>query len=611
MTLKGRALSCAAVLLLFAWTAVAAAAGKDTAADAAYRVTGIETVEGQGGFSLMIKGSAQPTFTVYELFDPLRLVIDIADAAIADEVGLPLEIGGGPVTTVTGTMLTDAEPRIAKLEIFLARDVKYSVNRTDRDIIVLFPAAAAGGDEAAPAAAGEIYGMDVTEGDGTVSVVLTADRPITGFTKEELAAGDGKPARFYLDIPGTKAPALARETRVDAAGLAGIRVADRGDGVRIVFDAKGDDLFDYTVEPADTGLRVTVRGPAASPADTVAAVIESAGGGGKASGRAVVSKLHKQLQNAGVGGDEFAEAGYDRQRISVDFYKINLHNVFRLIGEVSGYNMVIDDSVNGTLTLTLDNVPWDFVLDVIMNLKNLQKEERYNTIVISPKSKAFTWPEAKKQELEIKAPPKEVEVDIAKKLEQSPEKLEAKMLLQKGKRLVREGDLKKGLEYYEQAFAKWPGNAKLAKRIAGICLVKLGLNRKAVYYAKKALKQDPEDREAALQVAVGLANMRQGEAGKYFAMAVDAPKPAKAALQSAAAFYEESGEYDTALAMLSRHEDVYGPSLETMVARARVLDKQGKAEEAAAMYRAVLYSGYPLDDDLTRYIKGRIALDNQ
>ncbi len=62
---------------------------------------------------------------------------------------------------------------------------------------------------------------------------------------------------------------------------------------------------------------------------------------------------------------DFALAGYTEQRISVDFYKIDLHNVFRLIGEISGRNIVVDEKVNGSLTLALNDVPWDFVLDVI------------------------------------------------------------------------------------------------------------------------------------------------------------------------------------------------------------------------------------------------------
>jgi type IV pilus assembly protein PilQ len=49
--------------------------------------------------------------------------------------------------------------------------------------------------------------------------------------------------------------------------------------------------------------------------------------------------------------DEFTYAGYEKQPITVDFYKIDLHNVFRLFGEISGLNIVIAQGVGGNLTL--------------------------------------------------------------------------------------------------------------------------------------------------------------------------------------------------------------------------------------------------------------------
>ena len=54
---------------------------------------------------------------------------------------------------------------------------------------------------------------------------------------------------------------------------------------------------------------------------------------------------------------------------------------------------------------------------------------------------------------------------------------------------------------------------------------------------------------------------------------------------------------------------LYGDSLDTMISRARILDKEGNSEKAVAEYRAILLSGYQLPADLKRYIKGRLALE--
>ena len=72
---------------------------------------------------------------------------------------------------------------------------------------------------------------------------------------------------------------------------------------------------------------------------------------------------------------------------------------------------------------------------------------------------------------------------------------------------------------------------------------------------------------------------------------------------------EENGDYLEAVLLLARHEDQFADSLDTMIARARILDKEGNSENAAAEYRAILLSGYQLPSDLTRYIKGKLVLE--
>jgi type IV pilus assembly protein PilQ len=163
---------------------------------------------------------------------------------------------------------------------------------------------------------------------------------------------------------------------------------------------------------------------------------------------------------------------------------------------------------------------------------------------------------------------------------------------------------------YEKAFEMWPDNGKLAGRLASLYLVHMGMNAKAVYYGKQALKIDENDSASALYTAIGLANMKKNaEAREYFESAVSSKRPDSEALISYAMFSEDNGNYINALLLLARHENLYGDSLDTMIARARILDKEGNSEKAAAEYRAILLSGYQLPADLTRYIKGRLALE--
>jgi type IV pilus assembly protein PilQ len=62
---------------------------------------------------------------------------------------------------------------------------------------------------------------------------------------------------------------------------------------------------------------------------------------------------------------------YTGERISLDFQDADIHNIFRILHEVSGKNFVIGDDVKGKVTLKLVNVPWDQVLDLVLKMNKL------------------------------------------------------------------------------------------------------------------------------------------------------------------------------------------------------------------------------------------------
>jgi type IV pilus assembly protein PilQ len=73
---------------------------------------------------------------------------------------------------------------------------------------------------------------------------------------------------------------------------------------------------------------------------------------------------------------------YRGQKISLDFKDADIHNILRLIGEVSNLNIITSDDVKGKITIRLMSVPWDQALDVILSTKNLIKMEEGNIIRI-------------------------------------------------------------------------------------------------------------------------------------------------------------------------------------------------------------------------------------
>ncbi|HJY86769.1 MAG TPA: type IV pilus secretin PilQ [Candidatus Acidoferrales bacterium] len=81
--------------------------------------------------------------------------------------------------------------------------------------------------------------------------------------------------------------------------------------------------------------------------------------------------------------------------ISVNLKDVDLKDFFRLIHEISGLNVVLDPNVKGTLTIVLDEVPWDQALDIVLRNNNLDKQLEGNVLRIATR-------ETLKKEAEMK-----------------------------------------------------------------------------------------------------------------------------------------------------------------------------------------------------------------
>src|SRR5437899_11475107 len=84
------------------------------------------------------------------------------------------------------------------------------------------------------------------------------------------------------------------------------------------------------------------------------------------------------------GGSNAPQAGhYTGEPISVNLKDVDLKDFFRLIHEISGLNVVLDPNVKGTLTIVLDEVPWDQALDIVLQNNGLDKQLSGNVLRIA------------------------------------------------------------------------------------------------------------------------------------------------------------------------------------------------------------------------------------
>ncbi|MGH8401787.1 MAG: type IV pilus secretin PilQ [Gammaproteobacteria bacterium] len=73
---------------------------------------------------------------------------------------------------------------------------------------------------------------------------------------------------------------------------------------------------------------------------------------------------------------------YSGQKISLNFQNIDIRAVLQILADASGKNIVVSDSVNGNITLRLQDVPWDQALDIIMKTKGLASRQFGNTLIV-------------------------------------------------------------------------------------------------------------------------------------------------------------------------------------------------------------------------------------
>jgi type IV pilus assembly protein PilQ len=103
-----------------------------------------------------------------------------------------------------------------------------------------------------------------------------------------------------------------------------------------------------------------------------------------------------------------ATGRYTGEPISVNLKDVDLKDFFRLIHEISGLNVVLDPAVKGSLTIVLDEVPWDQALDIVLQNNSLDKQLSGNVLRIATrdtlKREAETQRDLERAQAEAVAP---------------------------------------------------------------------------------------------------------------------------------------------------------------------------------------------------------------
>ncbi len=227
----------------------------------------------------------------------------------------------------------------------------------------------------------KIEQLSVGEERGQTTLRIKFSAPATQYRHFTLTM----PSRVVLDVYGeAKRVARAETFNVSTHWIATMRVGSSEGYLRVVMDVTAASVPAYVIEPENGGLKIVI-GPV-NPQHTAKKDLQLIQGGKRTDVQVAGAKPGVAGTGAPAPAAQTASTGekrYTGQRISLDFKDADIKNVFRLLAEVSGDNIIVTDDVVKKVTLRLVDVPWDQALDLLIQTNGLDKSRDGNVVRIS------------------------------------------------------------------------------------------------------------------------------------------------------------------------------------------------------------------------------------
>ena len=313
----------------------------------------VQTLPGQQLQVTMKLSGPAPEPLSFTIDNPARISFDLPNTVLA----LPsrrIDVRSAGLDTI---LAAEAAGR-TRLVMNLDRLVPYETRVAGDTIVVTLGAAAVAAQpaaaarnaasnsvvSAAPSGPRAIRSIDFRRGnDGAGRVVVRLSDPRTPISLKQLGN------QIVVDFAGADVPRnlMRRYDAVDfATPVSNFDVTRIGEGARIAINATGD--YEQLAYQSDDQY-----------------VIE-------------IQPRRKAAEQAEV------KRAYTGERLTLNFQDIETRAVLQLLADASGQNIVVSDSVQGSVTLRLQNVPWDQALDIVLRTKGLDKRRDDNVIIIAP-----------------------------------------------------------------------------------------------------------------------------------------------------------------------------------------------------------------------------------
>ncbi len=324
-------------------------AGSVIAADRVLEDISFSSLSGDRVQITLTTDGTMPQPLSFTIDNPARIAIDLVDTTSHLKAKLlPINIGVAKSAT---TVEAGGRTRVVlNLDEMVAYDLDVQGNeviitlggRGDNSALVT-----ANTSRGASSAMAEVTNVDFRRGAGGEGIVVVevSDPSVNFDVREE---GD----KIIVDFIGVALPqSLAQRLDVIdfATPVQTIDTTSAGSNVRMVISAQG--FYEHLAYQSGNVFSVQVA---------------------EVSSQAKKEELQKE------------RFGYTGKRLSLNFQDVPVRAVLQLIADFTDLNMVASDSVDGSITLRLRNVPWDQALDIILKTKGLDKRQSGNVILVGP-----------------------------------------------------------------------------------------------------------------------------------------------------------------------------------------------------------------------------------
>ncbi len=447
---------------------------------------GLEISESEEATRLTLEGDFPPTYTVFKLTDPLRIVIELSSTDLG-EVAPSYEVNNGIINVINNSQTGEETEALSRIEIGLDRIVDYEVTTSDNKLLIdvskltppevaeelppageeelgleeippeevvlpgeapleeevalpaeeappeeeiappveeeiafpveeeiAFPVEEAvpmveeeiafPEEEAVPMVEEEILPVEeappveevaskildiipqITEEE--TRIIFVANGPVGDYNAFRLEAELDKPPRLVVDVWDVGNLYPSNTLGVNSPLISQVRIGQYPDKVRFVLDSAQAELPPYQLSRENNQLIVAL---AAAPPPVIAEEIPPV-----VPEVVVPSPPPVVPEIMPPGPESIVEVPpealglkrvYTGRKLSLEFRDGDIHDVLRIIAEVSNKNIIAGDDVKGKVTLRMINVPWDQALDIILQANALGKVTVGNVVRIAPAEK--------------------------------------------------------------------------------------------------------------------------------------------------------------------------------------------------------------------------------